>query len=64
MKIYVVAFVLAALHSGITLADVHAALAYYFDNRQEIEQEFRREDELAELLKARYPSKVKEKLGG
>ena len=24
---------------GITLADVHAALAYYFDNRQEIEDE-------------------------
>jgi uncharacterized protein (DUF433 family) len=49
---------------GITLADVYAALAYYFDNREEIEGEFRKEDEIAERLKSRYPSKVQEKLGG
>ena len=29
---------------GITLADVHAALAYYFDHRQEIEADFKRDD--------------------
>jgi uncharacterized protein (DUF433 family) len=49
---------------GITLADVHAALAYYFDHREEIEEEFRNEDEVAERLKARCPSKVQEKVGG
>ncbi len=48
----------------LTLADVHAALAYYFDNREEIEEEFRKEDEVAERLRARYPSKVQEKLRG
>jgi len=40
------------------------SLAYYFDNRQEIEDDFRREDEIAELLRTRYPSKVQEKLRG
>ena len=32
---------------GITLADVHAALAYYFDNRAEIEADFRKDEEWA-----------------
>lgn len=53
-----------AMFPGITLADVHAALAYYFDHRAEIEEEFRGEGQVAELLKARYPSKVKQKLDG
>src|SRR5947199_3817177 len=43
---------------GITLADVYAALAYYFDNRQEIEEDFRYADEWAERLKASVPSKI------
>jgi len=55
---------IVAMFAGITLADVYAALAYYFDNRQEIEDEFRKEDQIAEQLKARCPSKVQEKLGG
>jgi len=55
---------IVAMFPGITLADVHAALAYYFDNRQEIEGEFRREEELVDQLKTRYPSKLQEKLGG
>ena len=49
---------------GISLADVHAALAYYFDNRQEIEGDFKREEEIAEALRHKFPSKLKEKLGG
>jgi uncharacterized protein (DUF433 family) len=47
---------------GITLSDVHAALAYYFDNREEIEEDIRRNDEIAEKYRAQYPSKLKEKL--
>ncbi len=43
---------------GITLANVYAALTYYFDNRQEIEDEFRKGDEWAEWLKANVPSKI------
>jgi uncharacterized protein (DUF433 family) len=49
---------------SITLADVHAALAYYFDHRDEIEAEFRREREIADQMKSRFPSKLQEKLGG
>jgi uncharacterized protein (DUF433 family) len=49
------------LFPGITLADVHAALTYYFDNRQEIEDDFRESDRLSESLKAEVPSKIPEK---
>jgi uncharacterized protein (DUF433 family) len=49
---------------GITLADVYAALAYYFDHREEIEADFRKDEELAQALKAQFPSKLQEKLRG
>jgi uncharacterized protein (DUF433 family) len=54
---------IVAMFPGINLADVHAALAYYFDNRQEIEEEFRKGDQLAEQLKIHHPPKVQENLG-
>jgi len=46
------------LFDDITLADVHAALAYYFDHREEIEDEFRTEDKWADWVKANVPSKI------
>ena len=53
---------------GITLADVYAALTYYFDNREEIEDEFRKSDELAEWGKKNarsvIPAELREKIGG
>ena len=53
---------------GITLADVYAALAYYFDHRQEIEDDFKDSDQWAERLKASVPSKIpaelRERRGG
>jgi uncharacterized protein (DUF433 family) len=49
---------------GITLADVYAALAYYFDNRQEIDDEFRKDDEWAEWIKTNIPSKIPADLRG
>lgn len=48
---------------SITLADVFAALAYYFDHREEIESEFKREVELAEQYRSQFPT-LKEKRGG
>ena len=48
----------------ISLSDVHTALAYYFDHVEEIREDMRREDEIAEHFRARYPSKLKEKLDG
>jgi uncharacterized protein (DUF433 family) len=55
---------IVAMFPGITLADVYAALAYYFDNREEIDAEFREDAEAAEALKVSCPSKVREKLRG
>jgi uncharacterized protein (DUF433 family) len=55
---------IVAMFPGITLADFYAALAYYFENRAEIDADFKRDEEVAEALRHRFPSKLKEKLGG
>lgn len=55
---------IVTMFPGITLADVHAALTYYFDHCEEIEEEFRQDEEAAKKLLARHPSKVRDKLGG
>ncbi len=52
------------LFEGITLADVYAALAYYFDHRDEIEEAFRREDESVKDMIGKYPSLIHEKSRG
>ncbi len=49
--------------SDLTLADVHAALAYYFDHTAEIESEIRESRRVAEELRALTPSKARTKLG-
>ncbi len=38
----------------LTLAQLHAALVYYYDHRDEVEQEVRDEDDLVERLARRY----------
>src|SRR5712692_9016078 len=53
---------IVAAYRGLSLSDVHAALAYYFDNIAEIRDDIRRNDELAEELRDHFPSKLKEKL--
>ncbi len=53
---------IVAAYPTITLSDVHTALAYYFDNIEEIREDIRRNDELAEQFRAQFPSKLKEKL--
>ena len=45
-----------------TLADVYAALAYYFDHRAEIDESIRAGDAYAQALRGRTPSKLKEKM--
>ena len=52
------------MYPGISLADVHAALAYYFDHRAEIEADFQREVDTVAEMKIRYPSKLRDKLSG
>lgn len=53
-----------ALFPSLTLSDVYAALAYYFDHREEIEADLEREREATAELKARYPSKLQMKMHG
>jgi len=48
----------------LSLADVHAALAYYHDHRTEIETEVRAERMDAERMKQCHPSKLLQKLTG
>lgn len=55
---------IVAMFPGITLADVHAALAYYFDHSEEIRSDFKQEEELVEKLRPLFPSKLQEKLRG
>lgn len=53
---------------GITPADVYAALAYYYDNVEEIETEFQKDDQCAQWaedhLPSHIPRELREKLSG
>jgi uncharacterized protein (DUF433 family) len=51
-----------AAEYDLTLADVYAALAYYFDHRSEIDESIREGDSFAEALSRRTPSKLRGKL--
>ena len=46
----------------ITLADLHAALAYYFDHVEEIQEEIRADRAYAEAFRRDHPSVLDEKL--
>lgn len=52
-----------ATEYGLTLGDIHAALAYYHDHRQEIDDSIRAEQAFAEEVRAHSPSLLKQKLG-
>jgi len=45
-------------------ADVHAALAYYYDHRKEIDRSIRDGEKFVEEMKKKIPSKLKKKLHG
>ena len=49
---------------GLTLADVHAALAYYFDHRAAIDRAIGRGETLVRQLRALHPSKLPRKSNG
>ncbi len=46
----------------LTLADVHAALAYYFDHRDEIDRSIQEDRAFAEKLREEIPSKLTNRL--
>ena len=55
---------IVAAYPHLTLADVHAALAYYWDNKDQIEQQMKEADEFVEQLKATNgPGPLARKLG-
>jgi uncharacterized protein (DUF433 family) len=47
----------------LSLADVHAALAYYFDHRDEIERHIRETDELVERMAANPSMRARQRTG-
>ena len=49
-------------YAGLTLADVHAALAYYWDNRDAIEAAIEADQQLYDELRQRHPSRLQELL--
>ena len=51
-----------AHYPQLTLADVHAALAYYYDHREEIQHAMAAAEALVARLKREIPSKLREKL--
>ena len=52
-----------AVDYGLTLADVYAALAYYFDHRNEIDQSIEDGEQFVKFLSGNARSKLLEKLG-
>ena len=54
---------IAAQHD-LTLADVYAALAYYYDHRAEIDQAIQDDDAFLAKLHQHTPAKLSGKLGG
>ena len=53
-----------AAEYNLTLADAYAALAYYFDRRNEIDRGIDEGEAFAATLPAKTPSKLKQKLQG
>jgi uncharacterized protein (DUF433 family) len=53
-----------ATEYDLTLADVYAALAYYFDHREEIDRQMKQGEAFVSALRDRSPSKVRGKLRG
>lgn len=51
-----------AAEYDLTLADVHAALTYYFDHREEMDRSIAEGEAFAESLRQHIPSKVRQKL--
>jgi uncharacterized protein (DUF433 family) len=47
---------IASQHPGLTLADVYAALAYYWDHREEIDKDIEDDREFAARLRNGEPS--------
>ncbi|RMH95514.1 MAG: DUF433 domain-containing protein [Calditrichaeota bacterium] len=50
-------------HPHLTLAQIHDALSYYYDHREEIDRQIREERELVEEMKKEFVSVLEKKRG-
>ena len=55
---------IVSAYPSLTLGDVHAALAYYWDHREDLETQMRKDEAASSRLKASYPSKLLSRLAG
>lgn len=53
-----------ASNHGVSLADIYAALAYYYDHRQEIDHAILADESYIAELRSRTTSKLSGKIGG
>jgi uncharacterized protein (DUF433 family) len=53
---------IVTMFPGLSLSAVHAALAYYFDHREEIQEEFRQDELAAKNILVHHPSKIRDEL--
>lgn len=53
-----------ATEDGLNLSDIYAALAYYYDHREEIDESIRADEAFIAALRRQIPSKLKDKIGG
>lgn len=51
-----------ATEYDLTLVDVYAALAYYYDHRSEIDRSIKESNDFVEAIREKTPSKVAQKL--
>src|SRR5687768_18145309 len=49
---------------NLSLADVYATLAYYYDHKEEIDKSIKKGEKFVEEMKRKKPSKLKKKLHG
>ena len=53
-----------ATEHSLSLSDVYAALAYYYDHREEIDKSIRTDEAFITELRRQIPSRLKDKTGG
>lgn len=53
-----------SIEYGLTLAEIYAALSYYFDHQDEINKSIRESEAFIEELRQQYPSVLAQKLSG
>ncbi len=51
-------------HPHLSLAQVHDALSYYYENRKEMDEKMAQDEKFIKLLKGQFPSRLYQKIRG